>query len=300
SSLRARIAAEFPDSPRYAAARADRLLAGSYDLLGYRALRFAADGYAPDWHFDPVHDRRAPLEFWAAVHYFDPGCGDHKIIWELNRHQHWEQLGRAWWLTGDRRYRTAAIEQLASWLHANPPLVGINWTSMLELGLRSLSWLWTLNFFADPAIDDRLPWTIDLVLALDRQLTHVERNLSYYFSPNTHLLGEALALYVGGCALPELAASARRVALGRQILVDEIERQIAPDGGHCERSTHYHRYALDFYLLALAVARISHDPVAATLDKAVARLAFATRLLADDRGRLPHIGDDDGGALLPL
>src|SRR5207248_792447 len=145
--------------------------------------------------------RRAPrgqrpfVEPAGAVHHLDPGCGDHKIIWELNRHQHWEQLGRAWWLTGDRRYRTAVIEQLASWLHANPPLVGINWTSMLELGLRSLSWLWTLNFFADPAIDDRLPWTIDLVLALDRQLTHVERNLSYYFSPNTHLLGEALALY---------------------------------------------------------------------------------------------------------
>ena len=41
-------------------------------------------------------------------------------------------------------------------------------------------------------------------LALDRQLTHIEQNLSHYFSPNTHLSGEALALYVAGCALPEL------------------------------------------------------------------------------------------------
>src|SRR5207302_2838854 len=72
------------------------------------------------------------------------------------------------------------------------------------------------------------------------------------------------------------------------------------DGGHCERSTHYHRYALDFYSLALAIARITQDPVAAVLDKAVSRLAFAARLMADDRGRLPHIGDDDGGALLPM
>src|SRR6185503_1307041 len=107
------------------------------------------------------------------------------------------------------------------------------------------------------------PWLVDLLISLDRQLTHVEENLSYYFSPNTHLLGEALALYVSGRALPELAASARRQSTGRAILLDEIERQIGADGGHCERSTHYHRYTLDFYALALAVARITGDEAAA-------------------------------------
>src|SRR5204863_10198161 len=131
---------------------------------------------------------------------------------------------------------------------------------------------------ADETIDDRQPWTVDLLLGLNRQLAHVERNLSYYFSPNTHLLGEALALYVTGQALPELAASPRRAELGRRILVDEIDRQIGDDGGHCERSTHYHRYALDFYTLALAVARITQDPVAATFEKVVGRLALVARL----------------------
>src|SRR5204863_7936264 len=75
------------------------------------------------------------------------------------------------------------------------------------------------------------PLLVDLLAARDRQLAHVERNLSYYFSPNTHLLGEALALYVAGSALPDLAASARRRALGRTILLDEIGRQIGADGG---------------------------------------------------------------------
>ena len=295
-----RIRAEFPDSPRHAAARAERLLRGQYDLLGYRGLRFDTAATPPDWHADPVHDRRAPKGFWASVPYLDPGAGDHKIVWELNRHQYWLQLGRAFWLTGDARYRDVCLEQISSWLQANPPLTGMNWASMLELGLRSLSWIWALNFFADETVADRQPWTVDLLLGLDRQLAHIERNLSYYFSPNTHLLGEAIALYVAGQALPELAASPRRAALGRRILVDEIERQIETDGGHCERSTHYHRYTLDFYMLALAVARITQDSAAATFEKAVGRLAFVARLLADDRGRLPHIGDDDAGTLLPI
>jgi hypothetical protein len=290
-----RIGGLFPEAASDATARAEELLGDRRDLLGYRGLQFGGD-----WHYDPVNGRRAPKQFWSTVAYLDPSCGDHKIIWEANRHQHWIALGRAYWLTLDRRYRDRFCAELAGWMDANPPLVGINWASMLELGFRSLSWLWALHFFVDAEAHDIAPWTVDLLLALDRQLTHIEQNLSYYFSPNTHLLGEALALYISGRALPELAASQRRERVGRRILVGEIQRQIAADGGHCERSTHYHRYTLDFYLWALAVARITDDPIALVFDEAVGSLASAGRLLVDDRGRVPHLGDDDGGMLFPI
>jgi hypothetical protein len=151
---------------------------------------------------------------------------------------------------------------------------------------------------ADPA---GRPWLVDMFVALDRQLTHVEHHLSRYFSPNTHLTGEALALYVAGTALPELAASERWRSTGRRVLLDEIDRQIAADGGHAERSTHYQRYTLDFYLLALRTARIAGDTGADTrFAEAAMRLAAFTQVVADDEGRLPLIGDDDGGMLWPL
>jgi hypothetical protein len=309
----ARIRDDFPESTAGAVSRADRILAGEYDVLGYRALRFCGHTSRPDrislpdWHFDPVHVRRPPRRFWSAINYLDPDCGDHKIVWELNRHQHWLALGRAYWLSNDTRYRARFRAELSSWLDENRPLIGINWASMLELAFRSLSWLWSLHFFVedhaeapDENVCDEEPWTVDLLLALDRQLSHVEQNLSLYFSPNTHLLGEALTLYVAGRAFPELRASTRRETVGRRVLVAELDRQICNDGGHCERSGHYHRYALDFYILALVVARSTHDPVARDFERAVLRLAGAARLLADDDGRLPHLGDDDGGSLFPI
>ncbi len=311
-SLAERIRCDFPDAADAAARRADRIIAGHYDVLGYRGLRFdrtcppGAASALPDWSLDPVNHRRPPHTFWSTVPFLDAACGDHKIIWELNRHQHWLALGRAFWLTGDRRYRARSLAELASWLHDNPPLIGVNWASMLEVALRSISWLWTIQLFAEePAAasrqDSDAPWLVDLLGALDRQLTHIERNLSHYFSPNTHLLGEALALYVTGRTLPELTASPRRAARGRALLVQEIGRQIGTDGGHRERSTHYHRYALDFYALALIVARQTGDCAAAVaFADAVSRTAAAARLLADDNGRVPHVGDDDGGALMPI
>ena len=326
---RALVAARWPAAEADARARADRILAGHMDILGYRGLRFAGADGAIDWHFDPVHDRRAPRRFYADVPYLDPAVGDHKIIWEINRHQHWLALGRAAWLTGDPRCARAITADLQSWLAANPPLIGINWASMLEIGFRSISWTWALHCllgrvrFAEPApqststtlqststtrvgsggepADATSPWLVDMFVGLHHQLTHVERNLSYYFSPNTHLTGEALALYVVGTALPELAANARWVATGRRILLDEIDRQIDADGGHAERSTHYQRYTLDFYLLALLTARLARDHAAAArFEDAARRLAEFTQAIAGDDGRLPLIGDDDGGMLWPL
>lgn len=305
-SLRERVVSairrDVPHASADAATRAARITEGRFDLLGYDGLRFEApDGLTPDWHLDPVHARRAPLRFWSSVPYLDPAIGDHKIVWELNRHQHLLALGRAYWLTDDPRHRQLALDHIASWVACNPPLTGINWASMLELGFRSIAWIWAMHFFASEAPEhDERPWLVDTVLVLDRQLRHIEQNLSYYFSPNTHLLGEALALYVAGRSLTWLTGSAAYADTGRRILLDEATNQIAADGGHLERSTHYQRYTLDFYILALAIARLTHDGAADALAAVVTRLATATRLLADDRGWLPHLGDDDGGQMLPM
>ncbi len=297
------ILTEHPNAATESADRAERILNGHFDLLGYRGLRFGP-AETPDWHLDPVHDRRMPVRFWTRVPYLDPAGGDHKIIWEMNRHQHFLALGRAAWLTRDPRYADAFVRHLESWMAANPPFVGVNWASMLELAFRSLSWVWALHFFSAASLDDReplAPWPVDLLLALDRQMEHVASHLSLYFSPNTHLLGEALALYVVGTVVPELRASARWREVGRRVLLREATAQVNPDGGHAELSAHYHRYALDFYLLALAIARLNGDRATEpALTDVCIRMATFCRALADERGHLPTIGDDDGGLLFPI
>src|SRR6185436_11734371 len=85
------------------------------------------------------------------------------------------------------------------------------------------------------------------------------------------------------------------------ILQREIGRQIHPDGGHAEASTHYQRYTLDIYLCALLSATRAGDAEGvASFGEVVPRLADFTRTMADDEGVLPLIGDDDGGMLWPI
>src|SRR3954469_20354379 len=151
---------------------------------------------------------------------------------------------------------------------------------MLELAFRTMSWAWAAEFFCDAAHSDDTPWLVDLLIGADRQLTHVAHNLSRYFSPNTHLSGEALALYAVSTAFPELRRSRTRSAQGRAVLLREATAQVRADGGHAELSAHYHRYSTDFYLLALMVARAFGDGSAGTLEDAARRQSVFLRTLA--------------------
>ena len=87
-------------------------------------------------------------------------------------------------------------------MDANPPKLGINWASSLEVSLRAISWLWALHFFRE---SPRLTAAIfaRALKFLYLHARHLETYLSTYFSPNTHLTGEALGLFYLGLMLPE-------------------------------------------------------------------------------------------------
>jgi len=180
--------------------RADRVLGGRFDLLGFRQLSF---GNPVDWHIEPVACKRAPLVHWSRLNFLDADrFGDKKITWELNRHQYFVILGQAYWLTRDERYVESVATHINSWCAANPPKLGINWASSLEVAFRSISWLWALNFFKLSASFKPETFSI-LAKFLYINAIHLETYLSTYFSPNTHLTGEALGLFYIGTMLPE-------------------------------------------------------------------------------------------------
>ena len=276
---------------------ADRILAGEFDLLGYTGLSF---GDPIDWHLDPTSERRAPRQHWSRIPYLDAAVvGDHKVIWEINRHQHFFVLGRAFQVTKQARYAERFAEHVTSWMDANPPKLGVNWASSLEVAYRAIAWLWAIELFRESPV--LTPAILQRMLAyLHVHGRHLERYLSTYFSPNTHLTGEALGLFYLGTMLPEFRRAGTWRTLGWSILVRELPRQVLGDGVYFEQATYYHRYTVDIYLHALILAGASGADVPSAVRD---RLGLAASHLADlmrPDGTIPVIGDDDGGQLVRL
>jgi hypothetical protein len=277
--------------------RAARAASGRFDLLGLKDLSF---GEPVDWNFEPVAGKRSPMSHWSLFVELDAEtAGDKKIIWELNRHQHFLTLGRAYWHTGDEAHARAFAAHLASWMGQHPPKLGVNWMSSLEVAFRSVSWLWALHFFKDSThLTPGLYARALKYLYLNGR--HLETYLSTYYSPNTHLTGEALGLYYLGACLPELRRAARWRETGRRVLIEELARQVRPDGVYFEQTSYYQRYTADFYTHFLLLARAAGEPLDAEVSAKHAALCDHLMHLTAPDGTTPFYGDDDGGRLAPL
>ena len=106
-----------------------------------------------------------------------------------------------YWLTKDEVYAETFARHLESWMEQNPPEIGINWLSSLEISFRVMSWIWAFHFFK--GAESFTPALFQKALKfLYLQGRHIEKYLSTYYSPNTHLTGEALGLYYLGTQFP--------------------------------------------------------------------------------------------------
>jgi heparinase II/III-like protein len=287
----------FPEEFQRLLHRADRAVAGRFDLLGLVNVSF---GHPIDWRLEPLSRKRTGSVHWSAINYLNPAvAGDKKITWELNRHAHFVTLGQAYLLTKDDRYAEAFITQLTGWLDANPPRRGINWASTLEVSLRSIAWLWAVPCFAwSERLTPSIIWRV--LKSLVQHASYIESYLSYYFAPNTHLTGEALGLLYLGTALPWMTDAARWRELGVRILVEQMPRHVQSDGVYFEHASYYHRYTTDFYLHTLLLARAGGIALPADMSESLGRLLDHLLWITRPDGRSTLYGDDDGGRLLAL
>lgn len=280
---------------------AENIVGGRIDLIGLKNLYVGTD---IDWHREPLSAKSSPLQHWKQFDDLDTSeTGNKKIVWELNRHQHFFTLGVAFWLTGDERFGETFARQLESWMEQNPPGLGINWASSLEVSFRAMSWIWAFHFFRNS--DHFTPDLFRRALKhLYRHGRHIERYLSTYYSPNTHLTGEALGLYYLGTQLPFFERSKQWRKLGAEILSTEIDKQILPDGVYFEQSTWYQRYTVDMFAHFVMLRSLYDQPPenmpADGLETRLQRAFDFLRQITLPDGTTPIIGDDDGGRVLPL
>jgi hypothetical protein len=267
-------------------ATAQSILAHRFPLLGVTV----ETGPEIRWRRDYQHGQESGITYFRRIPYLNFfTVGDHKFIWELNRHQHLVLLGQAYALTGEKEYPREIYAQIESWLEQNPFQRGINWASALEVAFRTLSWIWIYHLTAAVVPED---FRRRFLTELYRHGHHLAENLSIYFSPNTHLLGEAVALHALGVLFPGFPESERWRARAAEIVEAQLAFQVRADGSHFEQSTYYHVYALDFFLFYYLMAgRPKHfEPV-------LARMAEYLDWLLGPARRMAFSGDDDGGRL---
>jgi heparinase II/III-like protein len=268
--------------------------------LSFFGLVEADLGDPIDWNRDHESGRKAPLRFAPLVDYRDCRVvGDAKVVWEPNRHQHLVVLGRAYRATGEVRYASAVVEQLESWLEQCPFGRGMNWRSPLELAIRLINWVWTIDLIRESGLvvgkfRDRLREAIYL------HLWEITRKYSRGSSANNHRIGEAGGVFIATSYFRDLDDAGRWRRESAQILGEEIIAQTYSDGGSREQAVGYHAFVLQFFLLAAIVGCKTGEDFHASYWSRVERMVEFLGTLSEGGTAPPMIGDSDDGYVLDL
>jgi hypothetical protein len=276
---------------------ADRVLAHQVDFLGSGLVDLGAE---IDWHRDFKSGYRWPELFYQDVEVTRlDDESDAKVPWELSRCHHLLTLARAARLFEQESYAVEFESQLASWLDANPAGVGINWTTPMEVGIRAVNLVWAVATLEEwRPLDAQLRER--LIASLRWHGRHIEANLegTPYLRSN-HYLGDILGLLVLGSVLDGEPAALRWSKFARREFEREIAKQVYPDGVSFEGSLAYHGLVLEMLLIASYLAASAGAPLSKTFHRRLDRMVEVSRSARHGVGRIPLLGDQDSGRILP-
>lgn len=246
-----------------------------------------------DWNRNPVTNESYPRQHYSTISIgHTQKYGDIKYLWELNRHQFFIELAKAYFITGDEKYTQKIKKFVNGWIDSNPFKLTVNWTSALESAVRIFSWIWTFHFTSESKI-----WDPELKEKFLRNLileaAFIEEKLSYYFSPYNHLIGELAALTFLGTVFPftnELTAWRDKYW---SELESQVELQFHDDGFTIEQASYYHYFTLGFFLMTAILRKQNKLPVSSRIWRRLEKALEFTMHLTRPDGYTPMIGDID-------
>lgn len=288
---------EYGRSKEATIGRADEICRHGFEFL-IPGLRFPG---RVDWLSNLIDERRWEVKYWRDIDYSsEKRIGDVRQIWELNRHQYFVTLGKAYWYTKDEKYAKEFVSQLRDWIESNPYGMSVNWVHAQEVGLRIISWIWAYNFFCNSpsfGVDDQIEFFKSLYL----QTEFLNRHLSdTTFSTHNHIISETAGLAMMAIMFSEFKRSKVWWRNGVERLQRELKRQICNDGVSGETSTNYHFFVLDSFLQVWILLKKNGFEYPPEMNNMLERMIEFSMYICRPDGALPIIGDSDSGRGIKL
>lgn len=264
-------------------------LLGGYDYAKYRK----------NWHGGFQTENKWSLNFSYDLQYKQRDeIGDVRTNWELNRHFQFALLACNYYHTGEIGYLSELSELFMDWNKENPFLYGISWTSVMEVAIRDINWIYALGFLTKVSEPDAMVAELceQLRIGIINMTAYISAHYSRYSSANNHVIVEASAMGIAGIVME----CEEWVETALSILNHEISRQNYKDGVNKEVSLHYQSFFMEAVGQFMLV--MQHDGRNIPMIWCYV-LQKMSRYVADCQGNYGEtivFGDDDAGKILDL
>jgi hypothetical protein len=268
------------------------------DILLDKKLRFLGRDFVfkhnINWNYDPDDKKEWEKKIYDERRITYPvSPKDPKIVWELNRHQYFFILAKAFYLTGDEKYAAEVFSHMTGWIKENPFGIGINWASPLEISIRLINWIFAIDLLQESLCFSEHKDIIHK--SIYSQIIYLSKNLSIDRVVRTnHLLGELAGLFFASMIFKFRGGDKlRKKALS--LFEKELNRQTFEEGISREQSTSYHRFIVDFMILIFITCQRFNIDISERFGQKLERMLEYLMYITMPDGKIPAIGDSDDG-----
>ncbi len=244
------------------------------------------------WRDDLKHNINSPIRFYDSFNSQDfNGVGDIKYVHEVSRFHHLPVLASKSIVEGNKNGKLPQ-QQITEWIHQNPYLQSINWTSGIEVGIRAINWVYSLSIL-QMAPEFKQEADDEISRSIYEHAHYLIHHLSRYSSANNHLLAELAGLIVICCNY-EFKEHKKWLSKSTKMLFRELEDQVHEDGFNKEQSTHYHALSFELFLVSIQNLKLHGVEIPQkVLDKMKVMSNFMNYLF--ENGSIQEMGDSDDG-----
>lgn len=225
--------------------------------------------------------------------------GPVEATWLFNTHDHFVDMGRAYWLTGQETLVSEFVVQATDWAERNPAQFGINWINGVTVADRLVNWMLALQLFLASAQLDH-----EVILRLLRTLlAHgavLAADLAEPKEGNDVVSGVAAAsaLCQLSLFLPELKAAQRWYELSSTALPRLGRECLGREGFHISGSSSDHRQLMEWLILPDLLHRLNGIPSPRGLSQVVEEACESLALTTGPDRKACDLGSHGGRSFL--
>jgi hypothetical protein len=221
-----------------------------------------------------------------------------KHIWEINRLQFLVPMAVDARLRDDASGKKLILDLISSWMEGNKPYCGINWVSGIELALRIISVALAISILGLDRLD--CAEKLKLERFFMAHVFWIARYPSLYSSANNHRIAELVGLLIGAIVVPKMTNAKHLKQQALADLINEIEKQILPDGIGAEQSLAYSAFMIELSLIAFCSLKLQRNDLPATTQERLGAWANHVQWMMTSAGQVPAIGDCDESKVITL
>lgn len=255
-----------------------------------------------DWISNPQSGYKYEIyKHWTEIDDLSIDAGDIKYVWEKSRFSYLYNLIR-YDYHFEQDLAKLIIDEILSWIKANPLNLGPNYKCSQEISIRLLNWTFALNYYKNSKYltNDTFHKILNSIYW---QARHIYSNIQFSRKSvrNNHAITETLALYLIGLLYPFFPESNKWKSKGKNWFEEEILYQVYEDGSYLQFSMNYHRVVIQLLTWAFYLAKLNNEKFSeAVYQRGQKTLHFLLNAQDHFSGRLPNYGSNDGALFFKL